>query len=53
MFFEDFGELASSLEAWAEYFTTDPPVANTVRLGGPLLAPGAHVLYDAIAYVPS
>ena len=53
MFFEDFNELASSVEEWASHFTLDPPVASTVRLGGPLLAPGAHVLYDAIAYVPS
>lgn len=52
MFFEDFGELASSVEEWAGHFTGDPPTANTVRLGGPLFAPGAHVLYDAIAYVP-
>ena len=52
MFFEDFGELASSVEEWGQHFSTDPPVASPVRLGGPLFAPGAHVLYDAIAYVP-
>lgn len=52
MFFEDFGELASSVEEWRSHFSSDPPVASTVRLGGPLLAPGAHVLYDAIAYIP-
>lgn len=53
MFFEDFGELASSVEQWAAHFTTDAPAANTVRLGGPLLVPGAHVLYDAIGHVPA
>ena len=52
MFFEDFGELASSVEEWRSHFKSEPPVASTVRLGGPLFAPGAHVLYDAIAYVP-
>ena len=52
MFFEDFGELASSVEEWRSHFTSDPPAANTVRLGGPLFAPGAHVLYDVIAYAP-
>ena len=52
MFFEDFGELASSVDEWRSHFKLDPPVASTVRLGGPLFAPGAHVLYDAIAYVP-
>jgi enamine deaminase RidA (YjgF/YER057c/UK114 family) len=52
MFFEDFADLASSVEEWRSHFKSDPPAANTVRLGGPLLAPGTHVLYDAIAYVP-
>jgi enamine deaminase RidA (YjgF/YER057c/UK114 family) len=52
MFFEDFGELASSVEEWATHFTGDTPAANTVRVGGPLIVPGAHVLYDAIGYIP-
>lgn len=52
MFFEDFADLPASVEEWSSHFETDPPVATPVRLGGPLLAPGAHVLYDTIAYVP-
>jgi enamine deaminase RidA (YjgF/YER057c/UK114 family) len=52
MFFEDFGELASSVEEWRSHFGAEPPTANTMRIGGPIFAPGAHVMYDAIAYVP-
>ena len=53
MFFDDLADLPASVEEWASHFPTDPPVATPVRLGGPLIVPGAHVLYDAIAYIPS
>lgn len=53
MFFDDFADLAPSVEEWAQHFGGDTPAAQTVRVGGPLLSPGAHVMYDAIGYVPS
>jgi hypothetical protein len=53
MFFDDFADLAASVEEWAQHFDGDTPAAQTVRVGGPLIAPGAHVLYDAIGYAPS
>jgi enamine deaminase RidA (YjgF/YER057c/UK114 family) len=53
MFFDDFADLPASVEEWASHFEADPPVATPVRLGGPLIVPGAHALYDAIAYIPS
>ena len=53
MFFDDFADLPASVEEWASHFEADPPVATPVRVGGPLIVPGAHALYDAIAYIPS
>jgi enamine deaminase RidA (YjgF/YER057c/UK114 family) len=52
MFFDDLADLPASVEEWASHFPTDPPVATPVRLGGPLIVPAAHALYDAIAYIP-
>jgi enamine deaminase RidA (YjgF/YER057c/UK114 family) len=52
MFFDDFGDLAASVEEWATHFGGERPAANTVRVGGPVIAPGPHVLYDAIAFAP-
>jgi enamine deaminase RidA (YjgF/YER057c/UK114 family) len=52
MFFADFADLPASVEQWASHFEKDPPVATPVRVGGPLIVPGAHATYDAIAYAP-
>jgi enamine deaminase RidA (YjgF/YER057c/UK114 family) len=52
MFFDDFADLPASVDEWASHFPADPPVATPVRLGGPLIVPGAHALYDTIAYIP-
>ena len=52
MFFDELADLPASVDEWASHFETDPPVATPVRLGGPLLVPGARMLYDTIAYVP-
>jgi enamine deaminase RidA (YjgF/YER057c/UK114 family) len=53
MFFDDFADLPASVEEWSSHFETDPPVATPVRLGGPLLVPGARMLYDTIGYIPA
>jgi enamine deaminase RidA (YjgF/YER057c/UK114 family) len=52
MFFDDLADLPASVEEWASHFESAPPVATPVKLGGPLLVPGARVLYDTIAYIP-
>jgi enamine deaminase RidA (YjgF/YER057c/UK114 family) len=52
MFFEDLADLPASVEEWGSHFESDPPVATPIGLAGPLIAPGAHVLYDVIGYVP-
>jgi enamine deaminase RidA (YjgF/YER057c/UK114 family) len=48
----DFQWFAESIEEWARYFPEDKPASTTLRLGGPLVVPGANVLLDLIAYVP-
>jgi enamine deaminase RidA (YjgF/YER057c/UK114 family) len=45
-----FGE---SLDEWAAHFPGIKPAATLIKVGGPLLVPGANSLLDLIAYVPS
>jgi enamine deaminase RidA (YjgF/YER057c/UK114 family) len=52
-FYDDLDHLAETIEVWADHFPEAPPTAAAIRVGGPfLLSPGAHVLLDAIGYVP-
>jgi len=51
-FHSDFQWFAESIEEWARYFPEDKPASTTIRLGGPLVVPGANTLLDLIAYVP-
>ncbi len=51
-FHSDFQWFAESIEEWARYFPEDKPASTTVRLGGPLVVPGANTLLDLIAYIP-
>lgn len=46
--------LPSMLGAWRQAFPAEPPALNSVAFGGaaPLLAPGARVQWDVIAYAP-
>ena len=48
----DFQWFAESIEEWARYFPEDKPASTTLRIGGPLVVPGANTLLDLIAYVP-
>ncbi len=51
-FHSDFQWFAESIAEWASYFPDDKPASTTLRLGGPLVVPGADTLLDLIAYVP-
>lgn len=51
-FHDDFRWFAQTMEEWHAHFPEDPPASTTLEVGGPLLAPGAHVLLDLIGYVP-
>jgi enamine deaminase RidA (YjgF/YER057c/UK114 family) len=48
----DFQWFAESIEEWARYFPEDKPASTTLRIGGPLVVPGANVLFDLTAFVP-
>ena len=52
-FHDDFQWFAESIEEWASYFPDDKPASTTIRLGGPLVVPGANTLLDLIAYAPN
>ncbi len=51
-FHNDFQWFAESIAEWATYFPDDKPASTTLRLGGPLVVPGADTLLDLIAYAP-
>lgn len=51
-FHSDFEDFAPSIEEWASHFPSDPPASTTIKVGGPLMVPGAHLLLDLIGYVP-
>jgi len=43
---------ADSIQEWATYFPGIKPASTTMKIGGPLVVPGANALLDLIAYVP-
>jgi enamine deaminase RidA (YjgF/YER057c/UK114 family) len=51
-FHTDLADAPETMEEWSAQFPTNPPAALTAELGGPLIAPGARLLLDLIAYVP-
>ena len=51
-FHSDFQWFAESIEEWARWFPGDKPASTTLRIGGPLVVPGANTLLDLTAYVP-
>jgi enamine deaminase RidA (YjgF/YER057c/UK114 family) len=52
-FHDDLARAPETMDEWQAAFPDDPPAALTVELGGPLIAPGAHLLLDLIAHVPA
>ena len=52
-FHDDFTWFAETMEdAWASHFPGDKPASTTLRIGGPMVVPGANILLDLISYVP-
>lgn len=51
--FHDEGtHFADSIEEWSSWFTGVKPASTTMKIGGPLVVPGANALLDLIAFVP-
>ena len=51
--FHDEGDhFADSIEEWARHFPGVRPASTTMKIGGPLVVPGANALLDLTAYVP-
>ncbi len=51
--FHDDGDIfAESIEEWASHFPGVKPASTTMKIGGPLVVPGANTLLDLIAWVP-
>ncbi len=50
----DLATLPQLMDAWTRRFGADPPTLTPIGVGGPdpLLAPGAHMQLDGIAYIP-
>ncbi len=52
-FHDDFTWFAETMEdEWASHFPGDKPASTTLRIGGPLVVPGANILLDLIGYIP-
>jgi enamine deaminase RidA (YjgF/YER057c/UK114 family) len=52
-FHDDFTWFAETMQdEWASQFPGDKPASTTLRIGGPLVVPGAHFVLDLIGYVP-
>jgi enamine deaminase RidA (YjgF/YER057c/UK114 family) len=52
-FHDDFTWFAETMEdEWASHFPGDKPASTTLRIGGPMVVPGANILLDLIGYAP-
>lgn len=52
-FHDDFTWFSETMQdEWASHFPGAKPASTTLRVGGPLVVPGGHVLLDLISYVP-
>ena len=51
-FHDDGTWFADSIQEWAAHFPGIKPASTTMKVGGPLVVPGANALLDLIAYVP-
>ncbi len=53
-FHDDFTWFSETMQdEWASHFKGDKPASTTLRIGGPLVVPGAHFVLDLIGYVPA
>lgn len=43
---------ADSIQEWSSHFPGVKPASTTMKIGGPLVVPGANAMLDLIAYVP-
>jgi enamine deaminase RidA (YjgF/YER057c/UK114 family) len=52
-FHDDTQWFAESIDEWVAHFPGVKPASTTIKIGGPLLVPGANTLLDLIAYAPA
>jgi enamine deaminase RidA (YjgF/YER057c/UK114 family) len=52
-FHDDTQWFAESIDEWVAHFPGVKPASTTIKVGGPLLVPGANTLLDLIAYAPT
>jgi enamine deaminase RidA (YjgF/YER057c/UK114 family) len=52
-FHDDTQWFAEPIDEWVAHFPGVKPASTTIKIGGPLLVPGANTLLDLIAYAPS
>jgi enamine deaminase RidA (YjgF/YER057c/UK114 family) len=52
-FHDDTQWFQESIDEWAAHFPNVKPASTTLKVGGPLVVPGANTLLDLIAYVPT
>jgi enamine deaminase RidA (YjgF/YER057c/UK114 family) len=51
-FHDDLTWFQTMIGRWGQAFPKDPPASTTMKIGGPLQVPGAHLLLDLIGYAP-
>lgn len=51
-FHDDLTWFQMMIARWGAAFPKDPPASTTMKIGGPLQVPGAHLLLDLIGYCP-
>jgi enamine deaminase RidA (YjgF/YER057c/UK114 family) len=51
-FHDDLTWFQMMISRWGAAFPKDPPASTTMKIGGPLQVPGAHLLLDLIGYAP-
>ena len=51
-FHDDLTWFQCMISRWGAAFPKDPPASTTMKIGGPLQVPGAHLLLDLIGYCP-
>lgn len=51
-FHDDLTWFQMMISRWGAAFPKDPPASTTMKIGGPLQVPGAHLLLDLIGYCP-
>jgi enamine deaminase RidA (YjgF/YER057c/UK114 family) len=50
VFVDDLARFPETIDEWRGAFDRQPPASATMEVGGPLIAPGAHLMLDLVVY---